>query len=464
MGEDLKEILDNQNLSDEEVARLLQEKYERANTNHNISGKADLFEKLDNDPQMTDAALQLLSHDLDKLDEIFGFLLDKYNMTEEDLIDYAKYKREQYGILDEHHITKEKTDTKTLNKEHSNKRPGYDTISTLYGVDNVNKPGYDTIASLYGVDKRKPSNEDPVKSNNVNDSSEEIFNIDDRISEIDKEKFILMAKRKALRKEYSEILDRLKELKKIVMDAIDNNELIPDEVVEEKDRLFDRKRVIEQQISIFRKPKRTVKEEQEKEHEEEKAQKEEEEENEITGVRDGSFLSKAKGFVDKIKNLSTKGKIIGVAGLVATGLITGGVYMAIKHGDSQMLNDALHQAGMHVQDAANQLHPHEIDPSTISQHIDATFVSNNDAANRVNPLTPDERYFQYNIQNEVDSHNNITPVPDMSYDELIEHIKNGNDITSVQVGGDAAHIDGHLRVDDILNAYDAAVKSGGAVR
>ena len=464
MGEDLKEILDNQNLSDEEVARLLQEKYERANTNHNISGKADLFEKLDNDPQMTDAALQLLSYDLDKLDEIFGFLLDKYNMTEEDLIDYAKYKREQYGILDEHHITKEKTDTKTLNKEHSNKRPGYDTISTLYGVDNVNKPGYDTIASLYGVDKRKPSNEDPVKSNNVNDSSEEIFNIDDRISEIDKEKFILMAKRKALRKEYSEILDRLKELKKIVMDAIDNNELIPDEVVEEKDRLFDRKRVIKQQISIFRKPKRTVKEEQEKEHEEEKAQKEEEEENEITGVRDGSFLSKAKGFVDKIKNLSTKGKIIGVAGLVATGLITGGVYMAIKHGDSQMLNDALHQAGMHVQDAANQLHPHEIDPSTISQHIDATFVSNNDAANRVNLLTPDERYFQYNIQNEVDSHNNITPVPDMSYDELIEHIKNGNDITSVQVGGDAAHIDGHLRVDDILNAYDAAVKSGGAVR
>ncbi len=464
MGEDLKEILDNQNLSDEEVARLLQEKYERANTNHNISGKADLFEKLDNDPQMTDAALQLLSYDLDKLDEIFGFLLAKYDMTEEDLIDYAKYKREQYGILDEHHITKEKTDTKTLNKEHSNKRPKYDTISTLYGVDNVNKPGYDTIASLYGVDKRKPSNEDPVKSNNVNDSSEEIFNIDDRISEIDKEKSILMAKRKALRKEYSEILDRLKELKKIVMDAIDNNELIPDEVVEEKNRLFGRKRVIEQQISIFRKPKRTVKEEQEKEHEEEKAQKEEEEENEITGVRDGSFLSKAKGFVDKIKNLSTKGKIIGVAGLVAAGLITGGVYMAIKHGDSQMLNDALHQAGMHVQDAANQLHPHEIDPSTISQHIDATFVSNNDAANRVNSLTPDERYFQYNIQNEVDSHNNITPVPDMSYGELIEHIKNGNDITSVQVGGDAAHIDGHLRVDDILNAYDAAVKSGGAVR
>ena len=76
--------------------------------------------------------------------------------------------------------------------------------------------------------------------------------------------------------------------------------------------------------------------------------------NEKITERDGSFLSKAKGFVDKIKNLSTKGKIIGVAGLVATGLITGGVYMAIKHGDSQMLNDALHQAGMHVQDAAHR--------------------------------------------------------------------------------------------------------------
>ena len=386
-------------------------------------------------------------------------------MTEEDLIDYAKYKREQYGILDEHHITKEKTDTKTLNKEHSNKRPKYDTISTLYGVDNVNKPGYDTIASLYGADKRKPSNEDPVKSNNVNDFSEEIFNIDDRISEIDKEKSILMAKRKALRKEYSEILDRLKELKKIVMDAIiDNNELIPDEVVEEKNRLFDRKRVIEQQISIFRKPKRTVKEEQEKEHEEEKAQKEEEEENEITGVRDGSFLSKAKGFVDKIKNLSTKGKIIGIAGLVAAGLITGGVYMAIKHGDAQMLNDALHQAGMHMQDVANQLHPHEIDPSTIGQHIDATFVSSDNAANYVHALKPIKECFQYDIQNLVDSHNNITPAPGMSYDELIELIKNGNDIASVQVGGDATHIDGHLSIKDILQAYDATVKSGGAVR
>ena len=43
-------------------------------------------------------------------------------------------------------------------------------------------------------------------------------------------------------------------------------------------------------------------------------------------------------------------------------------------------------------------------------------------------------------------------------------IKNGNDIASVQVGGDAAHIDGHLNINDILNAYDATVKSGGVVR
>ena len=188
--------------------------------------------------------------------------------------------------------------------------------------------------------------------------------------------------------------------------------------------------------------------------------------NEIVSERDGSFLSKAKGFIDKVKNLSTKGKIIGLAGLAAAGLITAGVYMAMKHGDVQTLNDALHQAGMHIQDAANQLNPDPsgIDPSTIGQHIDTTFVSSGDAANYAHALKPIEEYFQYDIQNLVDSHNNIIPAHGMSYDELIELIKNGNDIASVQVGGDAAHIDGHLNINDILNAYDATVKSGGAVR
>ncbi len=91
VADDLRRIIDDPNLSNEEIAKRVRE---------NLGNdENELFVKLDNDPQMTDADLHLLlSYDLDKLDEVFGFLLDKYDMSEEDLIEYAKYKRKQYGV------------------------------------------------------------------------------------------------------------------------------------------------------------------------------------------------------------------------------------------------------------------------------------------------------------------------------------------------------------------------------
>ena len=276
-----------------------------------------------------------------------------------------------------------------------------------------------------------------------------------------------------LYKEYLEIDKRINEIESIMREALEAKKKVSDELVAERNRLLDRKRELVPQIKDMlnindkkKKPRDLSDYFEEQKQEKEKQEEQKADDNEIVSERDGSFLSKAKGFIDKVKNLSTKGKIIGLAGLAAAGIITAGVYMAMKHGDVQTLNDALHQAGMHIQDAANQLNPDPsgIDPSTIGQHIDTTFVSSGDAANYAHALKPIEEYFQYDIQNLVDSHNNIIPAHGMSYDELIELIKNGNDIASVQVGGDAAHIDGHLNINDILNAYDATVKSGGAVR
>ena len=520
MADDLRRIIDDPNLSNEEIAKRVRE---------NLGDdENELFVKLDNDPQMTDADLHLLlSYDLDKLDEVFGFLLDKYDMSEEDLIEYAKYKRKQYGVdvetekselfarLDKE-ITNPYAIDMLLNVDLNNPTQAFEGLAAAYGVStedlveyakykrkqrgidvetekselfarldkeitnpyaidmllnvDLNNPtqAFEGLAAAYGV-----STEDLVeyakykrkqRGIEVDKSSSEARISDDKKGE--------SVSKEDLYKEYLEIEKRLDEIESIMRENLKTEKKTPSELAVERNRLLDRKRELLPQVEDMlnindnkKKPRKLSDYVEEQKQEKEKQEKEKADDNEIVSERDGSFLSKAKGFIDKVKNLSTKGKIIGLAGLAAAGLITA-VYMAMKHGDVQTLNDALHQAGMHIQDAANQLNPDPsgIDPSTIGQHIDTTFVSSGDAANYAHALKPIEEDFQYDIQNLVDSHNNIIPAHGMSYDELIELIKNGNDIASVQVGGDAAHIDGHLNINDILNAYDATVKSGGAVR
>ena len=520
-------LLDKYDMSEEDLIEYA--KYKRKQYGVDVeTGKSEfkeseeipeLFVKLDNDPQMTDADLHLLlSYDLDKLDEVFGFLLDKYDMSEEDLIEYAKYKRKQYGVDVEIEKSESKgpekivkDDKKTLfdriDKEINNaEKEEYakgDREFVLKG--DLNDPRFKFLARSVNVSldeiieyakyKRSQASKDDIEKTSVatknenvavnNDSSN--VNIADRLKQINElfktgkpisgelidERNKLIEKRDKMYEEYISVVSRLQEIEKKISIAIKNDEIIPNELNNERTKLIERKRELLPQVEDMlnindnkKKPRKLSDYVEEQKQEKEKQEKEKADDNEIVSERDGSFLSKAKGFIDKVKNLSTKGKIIGLAGLAAAGIITAGVYMAVKHGDVQTLNDALHQAGMHIQDAANQLNPDPsgIDPSAIGQHIDTTFVSSGDAANYAHVLKPIEEDFQYDIQNLVDSHNNIIPAHGMSYDELIELIKNGNDIASVQVGGDAAHIDGHLNINDILNAYDATVKSGGAVR
>lgn len=450
------------NFTMDELVSLLDKKKEER-----MSNKEEFFNELEKRISKEDMEY-LLSVDLDNPGSKISYIAARAGVTNYEVIELAKYRKAQmkeYERLSIYDKALNEQDLKYLMEAKDVKQADYEINNILV---RLRKQGIDAnlkdLASFIeykkgGIDFSKF---DPNKEQNEKENTNE--------KDVKKDKPV---SKEDLYKEYLEIDKRINEIESIMREALETKKKVSDELVAERNRLLDRKRELVPQIKDMlnindkkKKPRDLSDYVEEQKQEKEKQEEQKADDNEIVSERDGSFLSKAKGFIDKVKNLSTKGKIIGLAGLAAAGLITAGVYMAMKHGDVQTLNDALHQAGMHIQDAANQLNPDPsgIDPSTIGQHIDTTFVSSGDAANYAHALKPIEEYFQYDIQNLVDSHNNIIPAHGMSYDELIELIKNGNDIASVQVGGDAAHIDGHLNINDILNAYDATVKSGGVVR
>ena len=450
------------NFTMDELVSLLDKKKEER-----MSNKEEFFNELEKRISKEDMEY-LLSVDLDNPGSKISYIAARAGVTNYEVIELAKYRKTQmkeYERLSIYDKALNEQDLKYLMEAKDVNQADYEINNILV---RLRKQGIDAnlkdLASFIeykkgGIDFSKfDSNKEQNEKENTNEK------------DVKKDKPV---SKEDLYKEYLEIDKRINEIESIMREALETKKKVSDELVAERNRLLDRKRELVPQIKDMlnindkkKKPRDLSDYVEEQKQEKEKQEEQKADDNEIVSERDGSFLSKAKGFIDKVKNLSTKGKIIGLAGLAAAGVITAGVYMAMKHGDVQTLNDALHQAGMHIQDAANQLNPDPsgIDPSTIGQHIDTTFVSSGDAANYAHALKPIEEYFQYDIQNLVDSHNNIIPAHGMSYDELIELIKNGNDIASVQVGGDAAHIDGHLNINDILNAYDATVKSGGAVR
>ena len=450
------------NFTMDELVSLLDKKKEER-----MSNKEEFFNELEKRISKEDMEY-LLSVDLDNPGSKISYIAARAGVTNYEVIELAKYRKAQmkeYERLSIYDKALSEQDLKYLMEAKDVNQADYEINNILV---RLRKQGIDAnlkdLASFIeykkgGIDFSKF---DPNKEQNEKENTNE--------KDVKKDKPV---SKEDLYKEYLEIDKRINEIESIMREALKTKRKVSDELVAERNRLLDRKRELLPQVEDMlnindnkKKPRKLSDYVEEQKQEKEKQEEQKADDNEIVSERDGSFLSKAKGFIDKVKNLSTKGKIIGLAGLAAAGVITAGVYMAMKHGDVQTLNDALHQAGMHIQDAANQLNPDPsgIDPSTIGQHIDTTFVSSGDAANYAHALKPIEEYFQYDIQNLVDSHNNIIPAHGMSYDELIELIKNGNDIASVQVGGDAAHIDGHLNINDILNAYDATVKSGGAVR
>ena len=450
------------NFTMDELVSLLDKKKEER-----MSNKEEFFNELEKRISKEDMEY-LLSVDLDNPGSKISYIAARAGVTNYEVIELAKYRKAQmkeYERLSIYDKALSEQDLKYLMEAKDVNQADYEINNILV---RLRKQGIDAnLKDLASFIEYKKGGIDFSKFDSNKEQNEK-ENTDEK--DVKKDKPV---SKEDLYKEYLEIDKRINEIESIMREALETKKKVSDELVAERNRLLDRKRELVPQIKDMlnindkkKKPRDLSDYVEEQKQEKEKQEEQKADDNEIVSERDGSFLSKAKGFIDKVKNLSTKGKIIGLAGLAATGLITAGVYMAMKHGDVQTLNDALHQAGMHIQDAANQLNPDPsgIDPSTIGQHIDTTFVSSGDAANYAHALKPIEEYFQYDIQNLVDSHNNIIPAHGMSYDELIELIKNGNDIASVQVGGDAAHIDGHLNINDILNAYDATVKSGGAVR
>jgi len=450
------------NFTMDELVSLLDKKKEER-----MSNKEEFFNELEKRISKEDMEY-LLSVDLDNPGSKISYIAARAGVTNYEVIELAKYRKAQmkeYERLSIYDKALSEQDLKYLMEAKDVNQADYEINNILV---RLRKQGIDAnLKDLASFIEYKKGGIDFSKFDSNKEQNEK-ENTDEK--DVKKDKPV---SKEDLYKEYLEIDKRINEIESIMREALETKKKVSDELVAERNRLLDRKRELVPQIKDMlnindkkKKPRDLSDYVEEQKQEKEKQEEQKADDNEIVSERDGSFLSKAKGFIDKVKNLSTKGKIIGLAGLAAAGLITAGVYMAMKHGDVQTLNDALHQAGMHIQDAANQLNPDPsgIDPSTIGQHIDTTFVSSGDAANYAHALKPIEEYFQYDIQNLVDSHNNIIPAHGMSYDELIELIKNGNDIASVQVGGDAAHIDGHLNINDILNAYDATVKSGGAVR
>ena len=450
------------NFTMDELVSLLDKKKEER-----MSNKEEFFNELEKRISKEDMEY-LLSVDLDNPGSKISYIAARAGVTNYEVIELAKYRKAQmkeYERLSIYDKALNEQDLKYLMEAKDVKQADYEINNILV---RLRKQGIDAnLKDLASFIEYKKGGIDFSKFD-LNKEQNEKENTNEK--DVKKDKPV---SKEDLYKEYLEIDKRINEIESIMREALKTKRKVSDELVAERNRLLDRKRELLPQVEDMlnindnkKKPRKLSDYVEEQKQEKEKQEEQKADDNEIVSERDGSFLSKAKGFIDKVKNLSTKGKIIGLAGLAAAGVITAGVYMAMKHGDVQTLNDALHQAGMHIQDAANQLNPDPsgIDPSTIGQHIDTTFVSSGDAANYAHALKPIEEYFQYDIQNLVDSHNNIIPAHGMSYDELIELIKNGNDIASVQVGGDAAHIDGHLNINDILNAYDATVKSGGAVR
>ena len=450
------------NFTMDELVSLLDKKKEER-----MSNKEEFFNELEKRISKEDMEY-LLSVDLDNPGSKISYIAARAGVTNYEVIELAKYRKAQmkeYERLSIYDKALSEQDLKYLMEAKDVNQADYEINNILV---RLRKQGIDAnLKDLASFIEYKKGGIDFSKFD-LNQEQNEKENTDEK--DVKKDKPV---SKEDLYKEYLEIDKRINEIESIMREALKTKRKVSDELVAERNRLLDRKRELLPQVEDMlnindnkKKPRKLSDYVEEQKQEKEKQEEQKADDNEIVSERDGSFLSKAKGFIDKVKNLSTKGKIIGLAGLAAAGVITAGVYMAMKHGDVQTLNDALHQAGMHIQDAANQLNPDPsgIDPSTIGQHIDTTFVSSGDAANYAHALKPIEEYFQYDIQNLVDSHNNIIPAHGMSYDELIELIKNGNDIASMQVGGDAAHIDGHLNINDILNAYDATVKSGGVVR
>lgn len=460
------------NFTMDELVSLLDKKKEER-----MSNKEEFFNELEKRISKEDMEY-LLAVDLDNPGSKISYIAARAGVTNYEVIELAKYRKAQmkeYERLSIYDKALSEQDLKYLMEAKDVKQADYEINNILV---RLRKQGIDAnLKDLASFIEYKKGGIDFSKFDSNKEQNEK-ENTDDK--DVKKDKPI---SKEDLYKEYLEIEKRLNEIESIMRENLKTEKKTPSELAAERNRLLDRKRELVPQIKDMlnindkkKKPRdlSDYVEEQKQDKEKEKQEEQKAADDEIVSERDGSFLSKAKGFIDKVKNLSTKGKIIGLAGLAAAGIITAGVYMAIKHGDAQTLNDALHQAGMHIQDAANQLNPdtsnfdfNQLDPDSIGQHITSTHTHGAYIENATD-LNPNQ-WHGWDAGGAIDADTN-QKVFTTDNNEIMRGIENGkfNAVFTGQEGADLTNpdnISGYIKSDDWYDAnIEEALKSTGRSR
>ena len=424
MRNELNDIITNPNLSDEEKRRRIGElNMEELGRNHNTLTNEDLFKRLDNDPYIYDYDRNsLLSAYTEKeinQTGLFDNILEKYGITNKELLEYAKYLRKELGIdnsqqqnapvasnINENELFK-KLD-KIIPETHKR------VLAAETDVNKLPKHYLDHLVDEYksaenGFDANDLKRYATYLKEKQNHIENKPNNIDDEINKIEKERQTLVKRFKPKEQKFEKLKN-------------DESELEQD---------FEKEN--------------------------------EEDENEIISTRDGEYLSKKDRFVKWVKNLPLSVKIGAcVAGAVALGA-------AIYHftqGDAQPLSDIIQNTADTINNTAQhvseQVSNHgSIDISSLGEAFKEipVYEDTYQAANLEQPLEPDPIWFQKG--NPVAGYTaNAVEIPynGMPSDDFVQQMKDGV-IKTVKYGMDAnGNSSGYVNAEKLL---EVAEKTAG---
>ena len=171
-------------------------------------------------------------------------------------------------------------------------------------------------------------------------------------------------------------------------------------------------------------------------------------------MKDGSHLTKKEKFKNIAKKVLKWGAVLG-----AVGLFVGAIHYFVNTGDSNQIEEGLKTLADTVNNSALDIP----DYSNITDvgDVKEVFVSNDDAMQNINALTPNEDYFQNEILGYTTSDNQMTTANNM--EEVIKAYNNGEDISSLYVGNHEG-IDGFVNEVNNQPLTDFLESKGGRVK
>ena len=435
VADDLRRIIDDPNLSNEEIAKRVRE---------NLGDdKKALFDRIDKEIDNAEKEEYakgdrefVLKGDLN--DPRFKFLARSVNVSLDEIIEYAKYKRSQASKDD---IEKTSVATKNENVAVNNDSSNVNIADRLKQINELVKTG-------------KPISGELLAERNK-----------------------LIEKRDKMYEEYISVVSRLQEIEK----KFKNDEIIPNELNNERTKLIERKNELLPQIEELLNIRETDKKprnlsdyvEEQKQDKDNVNQENDEEEvvddrseqetdaDVIVDERPGTKLwAKLKSIWKKpwVKGAVTFAGIASIAGAVAIFI------HSVKHGDTQSMSDALHQLGLHVQDTTNQadlsnIDYNQIDTSNFGQHITDTYSSTYDVPSG-NGLSIDQENFGYKAYGYTDLNHIKHDTNDLN--EIQEAINNHE--AEAVYSGHGRVISGYISTDDWNRAMEEELKSAGRSR